>query len=709
MPLSMHQSNLVQGEHVKLVQIIITYSVLVYSTAGLAQEEDLAFSYGDEDFVSIATGQTQLISKAPAVASVITAKEIEAIGALDLSQALETVPGLHVSTSANDANPIYTIRGIHSDFNSQVLVLINGIPITNVFIGNRGQVWGGMPVKNIARIEVIRGPGSAVYGADAFAGTINIITKKVKNIEETDIGVRSGSFNTVDAWMLNSGKLGNWSTAFSLQLHTTDGHDEVIDADAQTINDAILGTSASLSPGSVNSGVDSIDTRLELNYENLTLRLGYQGRRNLGTYAGVADALDPIGSSESDRFNTDLTYYNENIATDWDLNIQASYFNTSAKSDLVLFPAGSDFTGFGGGAFPDGVIGNPYVYERHIRFEASSFYTGFKDHNIRLGTGYYDIDMHRIKDTRNFTQNAFGAPVPIGQTIDASNTTPFITEEDRKVLYASIQDEWSLATDWKLTSGIRFDDYSDFGNTINPRAALVWQTRYNMTTKILYGRAFRAPSFAEQFNINNPVALGNPNLDPETIDTVELAVDFSIKNSIKTGINIFSYEMDDIIRFTADPDPAASRTAQNTGKQTGHGFEWQLKWDINKEINLTTNYAFQNSEDEDTDNDSANAPEQQLYLRADWRVSPNWHLNTQLNHVADRKRAAGDTRETIDDYTTIDITIRRHAKESNISAAFYLQNIFDEDVREPSLAPGNIRNDLPQAPRSFFVEVGYKW
>ena len=117
------------------------------------------------------------------------------MGARDIDQVLESIPGLHVSTSAIGNNSIYQIRGISSDVNPQVLMLINGVPVTNIFTGSRSQAWGGMPVENISRIEVIRGPGSAIYGADAYAGTINIITKNATEIDGLELGASAGSFN----------------------------------------------------------------------------------------------------------------------------------------------------------------------------------------------------------------------------------------------------------------------------------------------------------------------------------------------------------------------------------------------------------------------------------------------------------------------------------------------------------------------------------
>ena len=674
----------------------------------LDEEEELALAFGDAEFVSIATGRSQPIARAPAVASVITDADIKKIGATSLEEILETVPGLHVSVSPVGYNPIYVVRGIQSEFNPQVLVLINGIPITNQYLGNRSQVWGGFPVNNISRIEIIRGPGSAIFGADAFSGVVNIVTKTATDISGNEFGIRAGSFNTKDAWILHGSNIHDFEVAFSLQLHDTDGYEEVIDQDAQTGFDALFGTTASLAPGPINTKRDNVDARVDVVKGDWQFRLGYQGRRDMGTGVGISQALDPNGSGNSDRLNTDLTYH-DTTYNDWDLTAQISYFDISAKSDLVINPPGAATPL---GAFPSGVIGNPDVYERHTRLNLSAFYTGIDDHQLRLGAGYNYDDMYRTEESKNFFLVAGGLPVPLGSVVDVSNdpTSVFIQPHDREAYYEFLQDEWSFAPDWNMTAGVRHDHYSDFGDTINPRLALVWQTKYNMTSKLLYGHAFRAPSFAELYNINNPVAIGNPELDPETIDTIEIALNVQHTPDLSTGLSLFHYKMSDIIRLVLDnpTSPTTSTsTYQNTGNQTGHGFELEATWDVRKDFTLKGNFAFQDSKDEDTNSDAANAPQKQLYVRADWEFKRDWNLDGQANWVADRKRAAGDTRPEVDDYTTVDVTLRYKPENSPWEFALSGRNIFDEDVREPSPAPGLIPNDLPLAGSSYFVEAGY--
>lgn len=686
------------------IPLLLFYLPLGHATNSVLEEKELALTYGDEEILSIATGANQPVARAPAVASVITSTQIREIGATDLNQILETIPGLHVAHSTRAYNPIYIIRGIYSETNPQVLTLVNGIPITNVFMGDRSQVWGGMPIKDIARIEVIRGPGSAVYGADAFSGVINIITKNAGDIDGTEIGARTGSFNSKDVWLLHGKEYGGIKAAFSLEYGSTDGQRETITADAQTSLDTLFGTSASLAPGPVNLGRKYLDGRLDFALHDWRLRLGYQGRRDVGTGAGVAQALDPAGDNKSDRFNADLSYRLTTVRN-WDTTAELSYFNTSARSNLVLFAPGAF-----GGTFPDGIIGNPDVYERHTRFGVSSFYTGWDKHRVRLGAGHNQSDLYRVNEGRNYTFAPGGIPVPLGSVIDVSDSAAFVREELRQVTYAFIQDEWSFARDWNLTAGVRQDHYSNFGDTTNPRAAIVWQTDYNLTTKLLYGRAFRAPSFAELYNINNPVVLGNPSLKPETIDTLELAFDYEISDKVRTGLNLFQYRMRDIIRFVTDSAPATTITAQNSGDQQGQGLEFELNWSPVNTLRFTGNYAFQRAEDKRTGTNPGNSPHHQAYLRANWRTLPNLSINPQVKWISDRSRAAGDTRPALDGYTLVDLTLRYSPSLHNgkLEFATSVRNMFDANAKEPSLSPGLIPSDFPLAGRNFYLEAAYK-
>lgn len=685
------------------------------------EEQALAQIYGNREMISIATGTQQPLSKAPAVASVITAEDIKAMGATDIDEALETVPGLHVARDKTGYNPIYTFRGVYSGFNSQVLVLINGIPITNLFVGNRSEIWGGMPVQAVARIEVVRGPGSAVYGADAFAGVINIITKTKRDINGTEAGGRVGSFDTYDGWVLHGDTWAGFDVAATVEYHGTNGPQRIIDADSQTLFDGLFGSQASLAPGPVNLQRDNLDARLDLSRDHWRFRGGLQHRGNWGNGAGVAQALDPNNRYGSDRWNADLTYRNAEFAENWDVTAQMSYFDTSqvVERNLVLFPPGTrlpigangqvDFANPQGlVTFPNGYIGNPENRERHARANVSGAYTGFDSHTVRLGAGFNYDNLYQVRVSQNFGLDpATGNPIPFMPgipLIDVSGTSSsYLPTSERKDTFFFVQDEWQLANDWQLTGGLRYDSYSDFGGTANPRAALVWETRYDLTSKLMYGSAFRAPNFSEMYIVNNPDSLGNPHIKPETMDTVELAFDYRPRDTLRLGFNLFHYWWKNMIRYVPNANAPTSSTAQNAGNQTGYGGELEAEWQAFDTLKLLGNYAYQQSTDDTFNHDAGNAPHHQVYLRANWEFLPNWQLSPQAKWIIDRDRMLADVRPDIADYTWVDLTLRRKRLAKHWEMAFSIRNVFDADAREPSSSA--IPNDLPLAGRSFYGEI----
>jgi len=700
------------------IKVLLTLLPAV-AMAQPSPEEELAELYGGEEFVRIATGVAQPVSKAPAVASIITAEEIRAMGATDIDEILETVPGLHVARSALGYSPIYVFRGMYTDVNPQVLMLINGIPLTNLYVGDRNVAWGGMPVEAISRIEVVRGPGSAVYGADAFAGVINIITKAPAEMDGLSMGARAGSFDTQTGWLQYGGSRGELSYGAVIEALRTDGQREPVAADGQSFLDAISGTGASLAPGPVNLHRENLDARLELGYRNLTFRGGAQVRNDGGLGVGVTQVLDP-GAVGSDRFNADLTYDNPTLTDNLGLKIQGSTLFTSQEvdEDLRLFPPGSRgpfFTPLGAPVFPpfpDGVIGNPELWERHYRLNATTLYQGVRDHKISLGTGYHYGEVYKTEETKNFgIDPATGMFILPGSPLVDVSDTPlvFLPEGRRENTHVFLQDIWHFARDWELTAGVRYDHFSDFGDTTNPRAALVWSARRNLTFKALYGEAFRAPSFSETRVQSNPAFLGNSMLKPEQLKSYELAVNYQPSFDLTLDFNVFHYQWDDVIQFVADPG-AGTRTAQNAGEQTGNGAEFALSWDVTEALTLTGNLALQKSQDQLTGEDAGNAPEHQSYLRADWDFLPGWSLDVQANQVASRNRVFGDPRSDVGDYVITDLTLRKRQWVPGVEVAVLVKNLFDENAREPSLDGDPvplIPRDLPLAGRAAFLEVRY--
>lgn len=678
--------------------------------AQTSEAEDLELVYGQQNDVSIATGSSLPLRRAPAVATVLTAEDIAASGATDLSQVLESVPGLHVSRSTQISSPVYVIRGINLYLNPQVLVLLNGVPQTMAFTGNRGQGSQGIALDNVSRIEVIRGPGSALYGADAFAGVINVITKQANEMPGTQAGVRAGTYRTRETWLTHGGQWGPVTLAGYLRKGRTDGPNPVIEADAQTGWDSVSTshTHASHAPGRADNQRDYIDGMLDLGWEHWHMSLGMRQRDHIGSGTGIASALDPNGSSYTRQLAATLGYEHPQIAQDLALSMQASWFNMTEFSDLQLFPAGAEIGS--GNVFQDGMIGNPYKWDQTIRIGTALTYTGWSNHKTLVGLGATRASLYRVKETKNFNpdfsrvNNGSRADVT-----DVTDTVPFTRPHDRDTHYVVTQDEWAFADDWTLTAGLRQDHYSDFGGTTNPRLALVWDAAYDLTAKVLYGTAFRAPSFAELYAINNPVVTGNASLSPEKIKTLEAALSWQANKRLQLSVNVFRYDLRDIIRLV-------NFRYENAGRQIGTGTEFEAQWDISSTWKLSGNYSYQFSRDDATGHDAGNAPHHHVFARLDWRLAPGWRAHAQWNQISDQTRVREDSRPNLRGYGTLDLTLRKLTDPSGWGFAVSVNNLFNADVREPSPYDQwagqpfiSVPNDFPQAGRTWTLQATYQF
>ncbi len=660
------------------------------------QEEDV---YRNDRLLVTATGSQKPVHLAPSVASVITADDIKAMGATTLDEALETVPGLHVESSGTAYfSSIWSIRGIHTATNPQVLLLKDGVPFTANYQGSR-PLGFKMPVAMISRIEVVRGPGSALYGADAFAGVVNVITKDNFEINGSRAGVRYGSFDTTDTWAQQGGQYGGWDLALGVERQKTSGdHHRLVDRDA-------LGSGApSRTPAPLNTDYNVLDSHLNLRRGDWNLHLYGDLHDGGDTGPGLAQVITTGNEMEDVYLLSALSYNNDHSLQNWSLG--ARLYGSYMKGDntFVILPANV--------RPPQGQIGNPITDMRDGGLEASAIYKGWNDHQLRLGTGYksYEFEPDQYKN--------FNLPAGYKQCVPAADvfgqlthiTDPdclYMPSANRHLVYALAQDEWQLASKWTLTAGARYDDYSDFGSTVNPRAALVWETRYDLTTKLMYGTAFRAPSLSELYLSKNPQTIGNPNLKPEKIETEELAFDYQPSKGLRLILSLFTYEAQDLIDLIG-PLP---QVYTNYGTVKGKGFEVDGDWQIVPSLRLKANFAYQRAKNTTVDTLVADAPAMQLTLNPRWDFLPDWSLDGQLNWISDRRRAKADPRDEIDDYELVGLTLRRTNLAKHWEVALAVRNLFNEDARIPSpYAPGNafgasIPDDYPMEGRAVWGEV----
>lgn len=678
--------------------------------------------------VSLATGSPKSSRLAPAAATVITAADIERMGATTLDEVLETVPGLHVAPSPTTLfSSIYSIRGIHTGFNPQVLMMYDSASLQFPNTGARIFLFK-MPVAAISRVEIVRGPGSALHGADALAGTINIIPKNGEEIDGVGTGVRYGSFDAFDAWAQGGGQLLGWEAALTFEYQMSNGDDgREIESDFQTIFDGLMGTDASQAPGSLNTDYKLFDAHLGLSRGGWNVNLWSLIQRDAGPGAGAANALTEENDIDFEQILAGLKHKGQ--IGQWENSFALNYLYQNGDFFYQLFPPNAELPigedgnigtqPFAGVVrFTDGSFGNPMVKDQALSTDFSFTHTGLVRHRPRVGFGlkYQKEETEQQKNNGSGVLDSHSAtilPPPaineVGPEMTDVTGTEFVWLDDnsRTIWHGYVHDEWNFSPGWELTAGLRYDHYSDFGGTVNPRMALVWETSRALTMKALYGRAFRPPSFTEQYAINNPINLGNRALEPETIHTGELVFEFLPSPNLFTRLSLFAYKIQDLIDYVADPSPATTVTAQNARDQDGRGFEVEMGWEITESLHLHSDFAYQRAVDKQSGDPVADAPQMQFSINPQWTFSNAWSLDAQYRWIGNRPRASGDDRDEIDDYGLASLTLRRRKILRFLDVSVAGRNLFDQDAREPG--DFRIPKDYPMEGRSFWVEARFSF
>ncbi len=712
------------------IQYKITMGICLMTSFALAEDvkntdisdeilQELNFEQlNDLPMIDIATGYAVPLEKAPAVATVITAKEIKAMGAETLDDILETVPGLHNIPATFSGKNSATIRGIYTSFNPQVLFLMNGYRLSSFAFS--GSVTNNLRinVKNISRVEVVRGPGSAVYGADAFSGVINIITKNAHELKNGQVGAGYGSNNVKNLWAQYGFHFdNNWHLATNIEFAQRDADkSRKISSDLQSNFDQLFNTNASVAPSYIDQRYKALTYGFQLYNEHWKLNVNGTSQRDNGLGAGIVEVIDHKGKVDLDQILLGFEYHHKNLFRDLEFKTNLSYFHAKIKGFYYLFPAGStlligkdgnlDFNTPGVPVtFSDGFIGSPGATTKVPQLESTFIYTGVDFHTFRLNIGVKTESL--IATNRaNFGPGVLDNPVPlsvVNGTLTSTTGTDFSYVKDgrRTIQFLSLQDVWEINADWTFTGGIRYDHYSDFGKTINPRLALVWAPTSNLTTKLLHGWAFRAPSFSELNAINNPAILGNPNLEPETIKTTEFALSWEIFENFTLDSNLYYFKTKNMIDYFENDN--SSSTAQNNQSLIGKGIELAMDWKFHQNWHMKGNYAYQKTIDTKTKQQQAFVPKQFAYLNIDWHFIPDWQLSTQVNWIADRQRVDGDLRKDINDYTLVNLSLLYQYQ--SWKAGITVKNVFDRKAYEPS--DGKIPDDYPLNERQLFFSVEY--
>ena len=614
--------------------------------------------------VEIATGTKKTLSKAPAAVTLITANDLKKTGATNVIEALEGVPGVHVRYNRSFYTPFIHIRGTSTN---QVMLMVNGQSLRSVISPWPQDVfWKGMSVNAVERVEIIRGPGSALYGSQASAGVVNIITKTANDIEESEAGLRVGSFDTQSVFGQYGTTLNEMRAGATYDISRTEGHNPYIVSDKSGSSDDI------------GLGYKNVDLRTYLAQDSWRIQADFI--HNFDTESGLDGGtgfFDPITSAETRRINLGWDYSNRNLISDWKLDAKMHYQNIYSSS---------------GDGYYYGDTKQERSNEHHLTTEVSGLYSGVADHEITLGLGHKWLKLDDVTSILNGVENT-------------GTAAAFAEVATRNENFLYLQDVWKFSDDLEFTAGGRYDSDSDFDSVFNPRAAVVWKSSEKLTSKLLYGEAFRAPSFVELQKKRYAV------LNPESSKTIELAFNYVVNRELSLSMNLFEFDSKNVIKFSG-----STGTYYNGGNYGVNGVELEAQWVPRNDLRISGNVTARRPDENSERNDYE--PYKDGYLRVDWEFKPAWNLDVQANWTADRRRSSSNStsvttgaynglaRPDLDNNFVVDTTVRyEHSNQWEFAAS--VKNLLNDDAREST--GKTVLLDLPLPERNVFVEMRYKF
>src|SRR3984957_5924908 len=660
----------------------------------LSAPEDIAAAYGGTDMVSLATGYSRPLFDAPVSATIVSRRDILDSGARNLAELLQTVTSYYVESPDGGRTTNIAVRGLES----RVLILVDNVPL---YQGLYNGLFGiqNLPLDNVERVEVTRGPGSALYGADAVAGVINIITRTSMANTPEEMGARGGKLDTAGGYGVSGGDLAGMHLAFYGSYNRSQETDRFLKADAQTVFDNLFPTHPSLAPGPIDDGVKTADARVKLSNDHWRLRATWHNDYDVGDGIGTAEALDPTGKTSSQVGNVELVYKNP-ISASWDVSGYVVYTDVEQNAHIVLYPSGAFLD-----HFPQGVRQIIDEDEERLRGEGTAIYSAGSN-RVLMSVGGFTDDARTTADIRNYIVKN-GLVIPTGYFAPGAGIgAPLLVgNRDDRVVYGILQDEWAFAPDFSLTAGTRMDHYNIFGAQWSPRAALDWSPTQRATIKLIYNEAFRASSVTETASNGTFAALGNPDLRPSKTKMEELQFGYRLP-AVELTASAFAHRTNSLIVTTVDPVAPLGLAYINGSSDTASGFDGEIRWHVVKAFLLSINGMYQtHTENSDNYYIAESPPKKLINVTADWGFAPKWNLYVNGSGVFDQGRAASYPRPPPPNYGLLNFTLRTSALPGGLVATLRATNVLDKYYLQPSGSGTAVPCDIPQPGREVTLQV----
>lgn len=633
-----------------------------------------------------ASKREQKTTEAPSSVSIVLRDDIQKHGYRTLGDILNSVRGFYV-TYDRGYNYI-GVRGFNrpGDFGGRMLLMVDGHRLNDgVYDTAASGTDFPLDVDLIERVEVIRGPGSSLYGNNAFFGVINVVTRRGRDLEGAELGGSAGSFDT-------------WTGRASYGQHLTNGLEWLVSGSLyESAGAARLGF-----PEFVAKNLDGGWSRqafASVKYKGVTLQGGFSRRQKdwpTAAYGTVPDAQSPRLGTVDERAWADLKFERE-FAREWRLQARG-YFDRYQFDGEYPYDYDADSS-----TAPD--LNRDLAIATAAGLDLSVSKTLWSRHQLTLGTEWrHDFEL---------TQKNWDVNPPVSN-LDSS--------ESADILGCYLQDEWRLRNNLILNMGVRYDHYSAFGDTVNPRAGLIFSPWEQTAFKALYGQAFRAPNAYELYYIGTS-SRANPSLQPETIRSYELIWEQQFGPHWRTSLAMFWNDVEDLINQDVDPgadpvDPADDLYFfNNLGSATARGVEFETESQLPWGMRVLASYTFTDTEDQVRGGQLSNSPRHLGKLNLSqslWREKV--FASLELQAMSGCRTVAGSR---TDAYSVVNFTLfsRELIKGLEFSASIY--NLLDQTYRQPVSADFNYTgptsgntvalDTVEQDGRSFRVKLTYRF
>jgi outer membrane receptor for ferrienterochelin and colicin len=702
----------------------LTFGVLLFllASSAFAQDDsnsneiDSLYTLSLEELLNIriitASKTEETVQEAPAVISVITAKEIESYGGSNLVEVLDRATSIYMTGTFVMTNNLIGLRG-QTDANwcTKVLILINGRPHRDSFFGGSLiNVLNGYPLSAIERLEIIRGPGSVLYGSNAFVGVINIILKRAESNQVTTT-MRYGSFNTINSSVSAGIKHKDFVLNSDVSMYSTDGwkfesrdENSIVRSrsKATPVYDSIVRPARSF-----NMMRKDLGATLNGSYKgfSLTSFFGHSRWSNMPTSARwvlpvnappLAKPVEVEGLGS--KLFVDLGYTRE-ITENYTTSLNVTWNGTYSGQEVFTSQNRSLASHT-----------NDWLMEWQNNFSVTDKVTGVVGLVANKQTGY----------AKDYTLNPDATPFAQNQELKNHAGYDVVPAWDETWYTGYAQMSYSPSTWLKLVAGVQANKITDIKWNYSPRFGIIIDRPSGFGAKLLYGDAFRAatPGAEQGIQLRN-VIHGNPLMKPELISTYEGQL-FMRKKRIEASIGYFHSMQSQLIgrSSSSDPNNIIPNTPQfiNVGSLESYGFEAETKFYLTSKLNGQASFSSQQSENNSDQKNYSGTP---IYMA---KIGLHYETVTGLSvgvfHTYFGK--GGNIRATFSSdnapanfqgtpvnanppmeavhYTTVNasLNLQKCLKTDvpNATLFCYAVNLFDQDVYYPETARRNL-NTIP--------------